>query len=95
MCSQPLSFCQLFFPCRSALEILAAVETTMQQFGTTHVTVVGHSLGEFEQPPNMTSPDYSLGRRSCFGFARNGLPPIAPSFYHNIRHVWLWNAPGK
>ena len=32
--------------CRSAPDVLAAVNTSLAKFGTSKVTVVGHSLGE-------------------------------------------------
>jgi hypothetical protein len=32
---------------RSADDVISAVRTTLSRFGTSHVTVVGHSLGQF------------------------------------------------
>lgn len=61
---------------RVAAEILSAVETALQQFSTTHVTVVGHSLGAALALLEMVYLPLHLPSTTTFDMYGYGMPRV-------------------
>ncbi|KAF5354572.1 hypothetical protein D9758_011172 [Tetrapyrgos nigripes] len=68
---------------RTANEVLSAVQTAMKQFGTAHVTVVGHSLGAALGLLDMVYFPLHLPSSTTYDFYGYGMPRVGNQAFAN------------